>query len=177
MRLVVVSNRLPFTVSFKEGLPEFKKSSGGLSTGLASYLQQANAGHSERADYFWLGWPGGSVASEHEEVVRQYGREQFKCAPVFLPEQSMERFYHGFCNKTIWPLFHYFPSLTQYKEAFWQEYQKVNRIFGEAVVNALQPDDMVWVHDYHLMLLPKLIREKFPELREMATQAQAQEVT
>ena len=164
MRLVIVSNRLPFTVSFKDGTPQFSSSSGGLSTGLASYLQQANAGAVNRPDYFWLGWPGGNVAPEHEEAVRKYGEEQFKCAPVFLPEESMERFYHGFCNKTIWPLFHYFPTLTRFREDYWQEYKNVNRIFGEAVVNALRPDDMVWIHDYHLMLLPKLIREKFPDM-------------
>jgi trehalose 6-phosphate synthase/phosphatase len=164
MRLVVVSNRLPFSVSFKDGTPQFNTSSGGLSTGLASYLQQSAAGAANRPDYFWLGWPGGSVAPEHEAVVRKYGEEQFKCAPVFLPEESMERFYHGFCNKTIWPLFHYFPTLAEYNEEYWQEYRNVNRIFSEAVVNALKPDEMVWVHDYHLMLLPKLIREKFPEM-------------
>src|SRR5581483_5886470 len=164
MRLVIVSNRLPFTVSFNEGLPQFKSSSGGLSTGLASYLQQSSSVAQNRPDYFWLGWPGASIAPEHEAAVRKFGEEQFKCAPVFLPEESMEHFYHGFCNKTIWPLFHYFPSLTQYDESYWQEYKNVNRIFGEAVVNALKPDDMVWIHDYHLMLLPKLIREKFPEM-------------
>jgi trehalose 6-phosphate synthase/phosphatase len=164
MRLVLVSNRLPFTVSFKGGAPEFKSSPGGLSTGLASYLQQASSGYSRPPDHFWLGWPGTGIAPEHEETVRKYGREQFKCAPVFLPEESMEHFYHGFCNKTIWPLFHYFPSLTQYKEEFWQEYRNVNRIFSEAVINALQPDDVVWIHDYHLMLLPGLIREKYPEM-------------
>jgi trehalose 6-phosphate synthase/phosphatase len=164
MRLVVVSNRLPFTVTFKEGLPEFKKSSGGLSTGLASYLQQANDGPPGRPDHFWLGWPGASIAPEHQEIVRKYGREEFKCAPVFLPEESMDRFYHGFCNKTIWPLFHYFPTLAQYDEGFWSEYQNINRVFAEAVVNALQPDDLLWIHDYHLMLLPKLVREKFPDM-------------
>ncbi|HEU5395621.1 MAG TPA: bifunctional alpha,alpha-trehalose-phosphate synthase (UDP-forming)/trehalose-phosphatase, partial [Verrucomicrobiae bacterium] len=164
MRLVVVSNRLPFTVSFKEGTPQFSSSSGGLSTGLASYLQQSADAAANRPDYFWLGWPGAGIAPEHEATVRKYGEEQFKCAPVFLPEESMDRFYHGFCNKTLWPLFHYFPSLTEYEESFWEEYRNVNRIFGETVVNALRPDDMVWVHDYHLMLLPKLIREKFPEM-------------
>lgn len=164
MRLVVVSNRLPFTVSFKDGTPEFKTSTGGLSTGLASYLRQANAGARDHLDYFWLGWPGTSIAPEFESAVRKHGEEQFKCAPVFLPEESMERFYHGFCNKTIWPLFHYFPSLTQFDEGNWQEYRNVNRIFGEAVTNALRPDDVVWIHDYHLMLLPRLVREKFPEM-------------
>ena len=164
MRLVVVSNRLPFTVSFKEGKPQFEVSSGGLSTGLSSYLQQATAGSANRPDYFWLGWPGAAVAPEHQDAVRSYGEQQFKCRPVFLPEESMDRFYHGFCNKTIWPLFHYFPTVARYEEDYWQEYQNVNRIFGEAVVNALQPDDMLWIHDYHLMLLPKLVREKFPEM-------------
>ncbi|MGH7975359.1 MAG: trehalose-6-phosphate synthase, partial [Limisphaerales bacterium] len=164
MRLVIVSNRLPFTVSFKDGAPEFKTSSGGLSTGLSSYLQQAAAGSANRPDYFWLGWPGGGVAPEHQAAVRKYGEEQFKCAPVFLPEESMEHFYHGFCNKTLWPLFHYFPMLAHYEEDYWQEYKNVNRIFGDAVLNALRPDDMVWIHDYHLMLLPRLIREKFPDM-------------
>jgi trehalose 6-phosphate synthase/phosphatase len=164
MRLVVVSNRLPFTVSFKDGAPEFKTSTGGLSTGLASYLRQANAGARDHLDYFWLGWPGTGIAPEFEGAVRKHGEEQFKCAPVFLPEESMERFYHGFCNKTIWPLFHYFPSLAQFDEGYWQEYRNVNRIFGEAVANTLRPDDVVWIHDYHLMLLPRLIREKFPEM-------------
>ncbi len=161
MRLVIVSNRLPFTVSCGNGGPEFKSSSGGLSTGLASYLRQASG---NRPDYFWLGWPGAEVAPEHQAAVKKFGEEQFKCAPVFLPEKSMERFYHGFCNKTIWPLFHYFPPVAQYDEQFWQEYRNVNHIFGEAVVSALRPDDMVWIHDYHLMLLPGIIRGKFPDL-------------
>ncbi len=164
MRLVVVSNRLPFTVSFKDGTPEFKNSSGGLSTGLSSYLEQATANGGNRPDYFWLGWPGASIAPEHEAAVRAYGKEHFRSAPVLLPEESMDRFYHGFCNKTLWPLFHYFPTLARYEEEYWQEYQNVNRVFGEVVVEALRPDDVLWIHDYHLMLLPKLVREKFPEI-------------
>ena len=75
----------------------------------------------------------------------------------------MDRFYLGFCNKTLWPLFHYFPTLTHYEEDYWQEYQHVNQVFGEAVVKALQPDDLLWVQDYHLMLLPRLVREQFPD--------------
>jgi trehalose 6-phosphate synthase/phosphatase len=101
---------------------------------------------------------------EQEAAVREFAERQHKCCPIFLPEESMDRFYHGFCNKTLWPLFHYFPTLAVYEEQYWQEYRNVNRIFAEAVVNALKPDDMVWVHDYHLMLLPKIIREKFPDM-------------
>jgi trehalose 6-phosphate synthase/phosphatase len=164
MRLVVISNRLPFTVSFKEGLPQFKPSNGGLITGLWSYLDGKAPDGVERPDHLWMGWPGASIPPEHEAAVRAYGEQQFKSSPVFLPEESMDRFYLGFCNKTLWPLFHYFPTLTHYDEEYWQEYQNVNRIFGEAVVKALQPDDVLWIHDYHLMLLPKLVREKFPEM-------------
>ena len=164
MRLVVVSNRLPFSVSFKDESPEFSFSAGGLTTGLWSYLRRQNLDNTDLSDYLWLGWPGISMSPEHEAAVRAYGAQQFKCSPIFLPEESMDRFYLGFCNKTLWPLFHYFPTLTRYKEEYWQEYRSVNRLFGEAVVNALRPDDMLWIHDYHLMLLPKLVREKFPEM-------------
>ncbi len=164
MRLVVVSNRLPFTVSFNEGAPQFKPSAGGLTTGLWSYLERKAAEGVEPPNHLWMGWPGASVPPEHEAAVRAYAEQQFKSAPVFLPEESMDRFYLGFCNKTLWPLFHYFPTLTQYEEDHWQEYRHVNQVFGEAVVKALRPDDILWIHDYHLMLLPKLVREKFPEM-------------
>jgi trehalose 6-phosphate synthase/phosphatase len=164
MRLVVVSNRLPFTVVFKDGSPEFKPSAGGLTTGLWSCLDRKLSGGVEQPDYLWMGWPGTSIPLEHEATVRTYAEQQFKSSPIFLPEESMDRFYLGFCNKTIWPLFHYFPSLTHYEEENWQEYRNVNRVFGEAVVAALRPDDVLWIHDYHLMLLPKFVREKFPEM-------------
>lgn len=164
MRLVVVSNRLPFTVTFKDGSPEFKPSAGGLTTGLWSYLGRKLLDGVERPDYLWMGWPGASVPPEQEAVVRTYAEQQFKSSPVYLPEASMDRFYLGFCNKTVWPLFHYFPTLTHYEEDNWQEYRHVNQVFGEAVVNTLHPDDVLWIHDYHLMLLPKIVREKFPEM-------------
>ncbi|HEX3983841.1 MAG TPA: bifunctional alpha,alpha-trehalose-phosphate synthase (UDP-forming)/trehalose-phosphatase, partial [Acidisoma sp.] len=118
----------------------------------------------EPLDYLWMGWPGANIPPEHEAAVRAYGEEHYKASCVFLPEESMDRFYLGFCNMTIWPLFHYFPTLTRYEEENWQEYRHVNEVFGEAVVNALRPDDLLWIHDYHLMLLPALVRKKFPDM-------------
>ena len=164
MRVVIVSNRLPFTVSFHGGSPQFKPSAGGLTTGLWSYLDRKMPEGVERPDYLWMGWPGTNIPPEHEAEVRAYGEKMFKSSPVYLPEESMDRFYLGFCNKTIWPLFHYFPMLTNYEEENWQEYKHINRVFGEAVVNALRPDDVLWIHDYHLMLLPGLVRETFPDM-------------
>jgi trehalose 6-phosphate synthase/phosphatase len=161
MRLIVISNRLPFTVAFKEGVPEFKASPGGLTTGLWSYLEHEAAARKHQ-EFLWLGWPGASVALEQQETVTDYAQKSFKSLPVFLPEESMERFYHGFCNKTLWPLFHYFPNLAQYEEEYWQEYQQVNRHFADAVRQVLKPDDLLWVHDYQLMLVPAMVRERFP---------------
>ena len=159
-----MSNRLPFTVVKEDGEPHFKVSSGGLTTGLWSYLEGGAAGSEERPEFLWLGWPGATVAPEDEAAVKAYAEKEFKAVPVFLPEDAMDRFYHGFCNKTLWPLFHYFPDLTVYEEEYWEEYKQVNRSFAEALLKVLRPDDLLWVHDYQLMLVPALIRERFPEM-------------
>lgn len=164
MRLVVISNRLPFTVSIREGRPHFKESAGGLTTGLWSYLQQASARAEGRLDFLWVGWPGADIAPEHQAEVRAYAGQRYHAVPLFLPEQNMERFYHGFCNRTLWPLFHYFPTLTRYEEEHWEEYRHVNEVFARAVTEVLRPDDMLWVHDYQLMLLPRLLRAQFPDM-------------
>ena len=71
-------------------------------------------------------------------------------------------YYHGFCNRTIWPLFHYFPLYTTYSEEYWQAYERVNTAFANIVAGIAKPNDIIWVHDYHLMLLPKLLRERLP---------------
>jgi trehalose 6-phosphate synthase/phosphatase len=164
MRIIVVSNRLPFSVALKEGLPHFRASSGGLATGLWSCLEHSAANSAGPHEFLWLGWPGARVPPKHQAAVRDYGQKEFKSVPVFLPERSTERFYKGFCNKTLWPLFHYFTTLARYDEDDWQEYKRVNRVFADALQTVLRPDDLVWVHDYQLMLLPGLLRERFPEI-------------
>lgn len=162
-RLVLVSNRLPFTVSFSDGQPQFQSSSGGLTTGLWSYLERRSCGPSH-GDFLWVGWPGATTPEESRLQVRSFGEKHFKSAPVFLSEERMHRFYLGFCNRTIWPLFHYFPSLVRYEQEDWEEYQETNEEFARALLQVLRPDDMLWIHDYQLMLLPRLIREHFPEM-------------
>jgi len=163
MRLVVVSNRLPFTVSIADGKPVFESSAGGLTTGLWSFLEKNRAGSGEPFDFLWLGWPGRTIEPEHIPQVEAHG-QQFRAAPVYLSEETADRFYHGFCNKTLWPLFHYFPTLTHYDESYWQDYQRVNQLYADALLKVLRPDDLLWIHDYQLMLLPRLIRKHFPEM-------------
>ncbi len=164
MRLVIASNRLPFTVSIKDGQPQFTPSAGGLTTGLWSYLNRTRTDAAGRLDFLWVGWPGANVAPDQQAAVKEFGQAHFKACPVFLPEESMDRFYHGFCNRTLWPLFHYFTTLAEFEEEHWEEYQRVNHAFANALAEVLQPDDVLWIHDYHLLLLPRLIRERFPHV-------------
>ena len=162
-----MSNRLPFTVVESKDKLVFQEAVGGLVSGLSAYLDSLKGSSFTKSEYIWIGWPGISVDKKSKEELEQLSAKslsEFHAQPVFLTARAMEQFYQGFCNKTIWPLFHYFPSYTVYDESFWLHYKCVNKIFCEAVMKVIKPDDVVWIHDYHLMLLPKLLREKMPDI-------------
>lgn len=161
-RLVIVSNRLPFVARERGGELRFTSSVGGLSTGLRAYLRSLDIPESSVREYLWVGWPGGTISGGLKARLRREAAERFRSFPIFLSSEEMDQFYHGFCNSTLWPLFHYFPSLATYQENHWKQYQAVNRSFAEAVGEILRPDDIVWVHDYQLMLLPRLLRQYAP---------------
>ena len=163
-RLVIVSNRLPFNVEIQEGRPLFHPSAGGLVTGLASFRESREQAGALPAEHLWVGWPGGSIDESLRKQVIQESLARFRSYPVFLTEEQMERFYLGFCNATIWPLFHYFPSFALYQASFWEQYKQINQLFADALETILRPDDVVWVHDYHLMLLPRFLKARLPQL-------------
>jgi len=157
-RLLVVANRLPFNITKRAGEFHFRPSPGGLATGLSSLP--------ESYEQLWIGWPGitsEKLASEGKGQIREKLAGE-NCRPVFLSRKQIDHYYLGFCNKTIWPLFHYFSMRTVYEEHFWKTYKQVNEIFCDEVMKIAKPGDYIWVHDYQLMLLPQLLREKFPEL-------------
>ena len=164
-RIIVVSNRLPFTVVQEGGKIEFQESAGGVATGLRALLCSAQSPLSVEAECLWVGWPGGTISDEFKEAVKAKALSDYRSYPVFLSGQDFENFYQGFCNKTIWPIFHYFPSHARYDENYWLQYQKVNEIFSEALLDIVGKDDLLWVHDYHLMLLPNFIRKRLPNVR------------
>ena len=163
-RIVLVSNRLPFTVAEKDGDVEFQSSAGGVASGLHALLETIEIPNIGNAEYVWIGWPGGRVSPQLESRVKAEAQSRFHAYPVFLSEQDIDAFYSGFCNKTIWPLFHYFPLYARYEPENWTHYKKVNEAFAAAAVEILKPGDLLWIHDYHLMLLPALIRARLPDL-------------
>jgi trehalose 6-phosphate synthase/phosphatase len=161
-RIIIVSNRLPFTVREEAGDLKFAPSVGGLATGISSYLEYLRYHPALSMDYLWVGWPGSTIPQEEKKRIQAKALSEFNSLPVFLSEEEIEEFYQGFCNKTIWPLFHYFPAYTKYDEDQWNHYIEVNRNFCRTLLDILRPDDTLWIHDYHLMLLPAMIREQSP---------------
>jgi trehalose 6-phosphate synthase/phosphatase len=163
-RLVIISNRLPFNLEVEGDDLVFHPSAGGLATGLASIRESGNQAAALPPDHLWVGWPGRSVDMNLRDRVVREAAERYQSYPVFLTEEQMEQFYLGFCNATIWPLFHYFPSYAEYRPNFWTQYKEVNELFADAITPILRPEDVIWVHDYHLMLLPRILKARHPHL-------------
>lgn len=153
-RIVNVSNRLP--VKVKDG--QIHRSSGGLVSALE--------GVTDDVDLVWIGWPGGVAESQ---VEQQYFadklKDDFGYYPVFLNDQQIEDYYHGLSNSSLWPLLHYNPTYFNYQYRWYETYVKVNELFADKVCEVAEEGDLVWVHDYHLMLLPAMLRERRPDLR------------
>lgn len=155
-RLIIVSNRLPVTIERKKEKFRYKKSVGGLATAIDSFYRSY--------DSTWVGWSG-MTTDKTEKDERELIAEELadlKSHPIFLSKRDVDLFYHGFSNETIWPLFHYFPQYAIFKKESWRWYEKVNRTFCEEVLKVAEEGDTIWIHDYHLMLLPKMLREKLP---------------
>lgn len=153
-KTIIVSNRLPISLQHKNGKFEFKPSAGGLATGLGSIYKEG--------ENIWIGWPGNDVEDEgqRKEVVDELIK--LKMAPVFLTKKDVELYYEGFSNETIWPAFHYFTQHINYEDEYWDAYWNVNKKFCDAILAKASDDDTIWVHDYQLLLLPMMLREKLP---------------
>jgi trehalose 6-phosphate synthase/phosphatase len=114
----------------------------------------------------WIGWPGGHFkAGEPRKRLTRLLREEYRCVPVFLSAQAIQRYYHGFSNRALWPLCHSFQSYLVYNEEEWEAYVHANQVFCEAVLEEAQDQDVIWVHDYHLFLLPGMLRQSLPDAR------------
>ena len=152
--LTIVSNRLPVTLT-PEGI---HRSSGGLVSALEGV---APAGYVTR----WLGWPGAAVADDAQPALFETLSRDHGCTPVFLPDELARDHYEGLSNSSIWPLLHSMPTYFRYQAEWWDAYRAVNQRFADEILATTGDDDLVWVHDYQLMLLPRLLKRARPSLR------------
>ncbi|KAF4214158.1 hypothetical protein CNMCM8980_003744 [Aspergillus fumigatiaffinis] len=146
-RLLLVSNRLPITIKRSEdGKYDFSMSSGGLVSGLS--------GLSKSTTFQWYGWPGLEVPEEEIPVVKQRLKDEYGAIPVFIDDELADRHYNGFSSEIT------------FDESAWEAYKEANRLFAKAVAKEVQDGDLIWVHDYHLMLLPEMLREEIGDSKE-----------
>ncbi|KAK9470934.1 glycosyl transferase [Dipodascopsis tothii] len=158
-KVLVISNRLPVTIKRSEsGVYDFTMSSGGLVSALS--------GLKRCTTFSWFGWPGLEVPDDEQEYVTARLRDEFSCVPVFLSDELADLHYNGFSNSILWPLFHYHPGEMNFDESAWEAYREANMLFAKAIAGIVQDGDLVWVHDYHLMLLPAMLRAEIKDVRQ-----------
>ncbi len=155
-RLMIVSNRLPVTIKHEKGQIQLASSAGGLATALK--------GPHQNGDSLWIGWPGDVSKIEADKRIELEKKfEGMRVSPVNLSATDVHHFYEGFSNGVLWPLYHYLTDKVE-REAWtnWKTYAEVNRKFAKAIIEKYREGDLIWVHDYQLSLVPKLIREEVP---------------
>ncbi|HPR32968.1 MAG TPA: bifunctional alpha,alpha-trehalose-phosphate synthase (UDP-forming)/trehalose-phosphatase [Prolixibacteraceae bacterium] len=155
-KIHILSNRLPFNVQKTDSDFHLTPSVGGLATGMRSIYKTYKG--------YWIGWPG--VASDEMDAkggrqISQLLRKE-NCIPVHLSADEIVRYYEGFSNRTIWPLFHYFSEYVDYEADLWNAYLSVNQKFADEALKVVNDGDTVWVHDYQLLMVPRMIKEKKP---------------
>jgi len=148
-RLVIVADRLPFTVVKKGSTLTAFQNSGGMVSSVLALSEKMTQYAASNKKIIWIG------AGEATEFAND---SRFELHPVTISAAINDKYYDGFCNDTIWPLFHYFPSLTAYDKLYFKAYEEVNQLFFKKVKEVVRPGDFIWIHDYQLMLLPALIR-------------------
>lgn len=169
-RVIVVGNQLPLRAHRRA--PGDGKWS--FSWDEDSLLFQLRDGLGEDVEVVYVGClrAEAEVEPPEQDEVSQLLLDVFRCVPAFVPGDLLSRFYHGFCKQHLWPLFHYMLPLSRdlggrFDPSLWQAYVSVNKVFADKVMEVISPDDddFVWVHDYHLMLLPTFLRRRFNRVR------------
>jgi trehalose 6-phosphate synthase/phosphatase len=157
-RLLIVSNRLPVTATLVDGRVEMRPSSGGLATGLTPWHESSNG--------LWIGWPGDAHdADPTERAALDEELNARRIVPLHFDVEAVQRHYHGFANRVLWPLCHYLIDRVPVDATGWEAYRQANAAFAEVVAYHYRPGDTIWVHDYQLMLLPAMLRDRLPGAR------------
>lgn len=160
MKLIVASNRLPLTVTKTETGFNYKKTSGGLVTGIESL--------SKHISFIWLGNISGiELTEENKKTITEDCWNKFHSVPVFIAPDMNDKSYNGFCNAILWPTFHSFPDDVRFTYPEYEAYKGYNEIFAGKILEVAEDDDIIWVHDYHLMLVPEILKKRKPSLKVM----------
>ncbi|KAL8157632.1 alpha,alpha-trehalose-phosphate synthase [UDP-forming] 6-like [Apium graveolens] len=167
-RLIIVANQLPIRAQRNTD-----GSTGWIfSWDETSLLLQLKEGlGDDDIEVFYVGTLKEEIPTNEQDEVSQILLETFKCVPTFLPPDLYSRYYHGFCKQQLWPLFHYMLPLSpdlggRFNRSLWQAYVSVNKIFADRIMEVINPeDDFVWIHDYHLMVLPTFLRKRFNRVK------------
>ena len=157
-RTIIVSNRLPIKISNLDKSFEFSSTSGGLATGMNSIHEKKN--------FLWIGWPGidEKSLSNNQLINAKKLLLEKNYIPVFLNKKEINDFYYGTSNEALWPLFHYFIEYSIFNKSHWKSYVEVNKKFASCVIENAKKGDIVWIHDYQLLLCPKIIKNERPDL-------------
>ena len=152
-RWIIVSNRLPF--SYDEKKQKLSPSSGGLVTAIR--------GIKTKEEVLWVG----SLPSDvPKSLVENYqDKDKIHFSYPDLEKELYESYYNGFCNDVLWPILHYETDSVKFRPKNWQDYIKVNEIFARHIVKIAKEDDIIWLHDFHLFLVPKMIKKLNPNLK------------
>jgi alpha,alpha-trehalose-phosphate synthase [UDP-forming] len=159
---VVVSNRRPFTIKRGPDGPVVERSAGGLVAAVYPLLESTGG--------TWIAWDGEDVARGREGVDSARTREpadqvsfcQF--VPLQLSSREVQNYYYGFSNRALWPLCHLFIGRSHFNPDQFRDYVRVNEKFADATREVVSPNDRIWIHDYHLALVPELLRERSNKL-------------
>ena len=160
-RLFIVSNRLPLTAEQHNGKLIFRQSTGGLISAISAHLTMEGKG--SFTENIWTGVTE-CGESDWNIAVNELEQSDFSYMPVFLDENMYDAYYNGFSNSLLWPLFHYFPSFAEYSLQNFEAYLEVNHQFAQKLSKQIKDDDVVWIHDYHLLPLAGILRNQFPGL-------------
>jgi trehalose 6-phosphate synthase len=152
-RLILVSNREPYVRKrTQEGTLRFERTTGGLVTALDPVMRRSGG--------VWVAWDPGSEQERKRRHRVPAEAPQFTLRQVPLTTKEVRRYYYGFANRAVWPLCHYFVDRCRFDEGEWRQYVKVNERFAQAVDDEAGPDDLIWIHDYHFCLLPRMVRNR-----------------
>jgi len=150
--IVILANRLPVHRTRREGEWTWEFSPGGLVSAMTPVLRERES--------IWIGWAGGAGASPEPFV-----HEGIQNVPVSISREEMSAYYDGFSNRTLWPLYHDAIQQPEFERSWWEPFVDVNRRFARAAAQHVSRNGTVWVHDYHLQLVPAMLRQMRPDLR------------